>query len=104
MQPWGDCVQNGVATLNCIPVVFNNLVFWLIGLAGVTAVFFIIFAGIKFLTSGGDPKQVEGARKTLTYAILGLILILLAGAIIAIIAQITGTSCITKPFGFGNCS
>jgi len=100
---WGDCVQNGVATLACIPIVFNNVVDWAIALAGLTAVFFIIFAGIKFLTSGGDPKQVEGARKTLTYAIIGLIIVFLSFAIIKLIGTITGASCITKPFGFGNC-
>ena len=106
---WGDCVQNGVATLACIPIVFNNIVDWAVALAGLTAVFFIIFAGIKFLTSGGDPKQVDGAKKTLTYAIAGLIIVFLAFAIITLIGTITGANCISKNFSagryldFGNC-
>ena len=96
------CVQNGAATLQCIPAVFKNVVSWAFILAGIAAVFFIIFSGIKFITSGGDPKQVEEARKTMTYAIIGLLVILLSFAIINIIAGITGVSCITA-FGFDNC-
>jgi Type IV secretion system pilin len=99
---WGSCVQNGVATLQCIPIVFKNIVFWLFALAGIAAVFFVMFAGVKFLTSGGDPKQVEGARKTMTYAIIGLVVILLSFAIVNLIAVVTGTTCITA-FGFSNC-
>lgn len=101
MSPWGDCVQNGVATLACIPIVFSNVVDWAIALAGTVAVFFIIFAGFKFLTSGGDPKQVEGAKKTLTYAIAGLIVVFLAFAIITLIGTITGANCISKNFSAG---
>ncbi|MCL6096056.1 MAG: pilin [Patescibacteria group bacterium] len=92
---------NSAATLACIPKVFSNVVDWALALAGLTAVFFIIFAGFKFLTSGGDPKQVEGARKTLTYAIAGLIIIFLAFAIIKLIGVITNADCITKGFSSG---
>ncbi len=101
---WGSCVQgsNQVATLACIPIVFKNIVFWLFALAGIAAVFFVMFAGIKFLTSGGDPKQVEGARKTMTYAIIGLVIIILSFAIINLIGVITGATCISA-FGFNSC-
>ncbi len=92
----------GVATLDCLKYAFSNVVDWAIALAGLTAVFFIIFAGFKFLTSGGDPKQVEGARKTLTYAIAGLIIVFLAFAIIKLIGTITGATCINT-FGFNTC-
>lgn len=99
-----DCFQNGdVATLRCIPAVFGNVVDWAVALAGAVAVFFIVLSGIKFLTSGGDPKQVEGARKTLTYTIIGLLIVFLSFAIIKLVGTITGASCIAKPFGFGNC-
>jgi uncharacterized membrane protein len=100
---WGNCVQNGVATLSCLPIVFGNIVDWAIALAGLTAVFFIIFSGIKFLTSGGDPKQVDGAKKTLTYAIAGLIIVFISFAIIKLIGTITGATCVSLPFGFNNC-
>ncbi|MDO8621007.1 MAG: pilin [Candidatus Levybacteria bacterium] len=91
-----------VGTLNCIPYLFENVVTAAFLFAGIIALIFIILSGIKFLMSGGDPKQLEGAKNTLTYAILGFILILLSFAILNFISGITGVPCI-KEFGFGNC-
>ncbi|MCL4353721.1 pilin [Patescibacteria group bacterium] len=103
---WGNCLfdQNGanVATLNCVKAVFYNVINYAFVFAGVAALVFVILSGIKFLTSGGDPKQVEGARQTMTYAIIGLVIILLSSAILNLIAGITGVACIDK-FGFNTC-
>lgn len=99
---WGKCVQNGVATLDCIGPLFQNIIGAALNLAGVVALFFIIFSGFKYITSGGDPKQLEGARQTLTYAIIGLLIILFSFFIINVIAETTGATCI-KLFGFTNC-
>lgn len=97
----GATVQK-VATLDCLPAVFQNLVNAALIFAGVVAVIFIIISGLKFITSGGDAKQIEGARHTLTYAIIGLIIILLSFMMINLIAGITGAQCI-KMFGFSSC-
>lgn len=99
-KDWGSCVENGVATLRCIPVVFQNLVSAALIFVGATAVIFIVYAGIKFITSGGDPKQVGEARKVMTFAIIGLILVLSSFAIMYFIAYATKTNCI-KNFNFG---
>lgn len=105
-MPWGECVKkingNEVATLDCIGPVFQNIVNTALTLAGVVALFFVIFSGYKFITSGGDPKQLEGARQTLTYAIIGLLVIFFSFFIINLIADTTGATCI-KLFGFTNC-
>ena len=99
-----DCVtSDGVAQLRCLPAVFQNIIGGALIFAGITALLVIIFAGFKFINSGGDPKQVEGARNTLTFAIAGLGLVLLSFLIINIIAYITNTQgCINK-LGFTNC-
>lgn len=102
MVNWGTCVENGVPTLNCLPVVFNSAVRWALIFGAITALFFIIFAGVKFIRSGGQPKLVEDARNTLAYAIIGLVTILISFAIINFISAATGVSCI-KYFGFGKC-
>src|SRR3990167_4334278 len=91
---WGDCVKDGVATLQCIPVVFQNIVNWALIFAGVAALFFVIFAGIKYIRSGGEEEKIKSARETLTYAIIGLVIIILSFAIINIISAITGVTCI----------
>ncbi|MBI4097875.1 MAG: hypothetical protein HY426_02440 [Candidatus Levybacteria bacterium] len=93
-----------VTTINCVPYIVGNVIFWLLLLAGIVALVLIIISGFKFVTSGGDPKQAEGARRTLTYAIIGLVVVLLSFAVISFIEEVTGLdkNCITR-FGFSQC-
>ena len=81
-------------TLGCIFPLITNVILWAIGLAGTVALFMIIFAGYQLLFSGGDAKAVDGARKTLTFAILGLVLIFLSFFILNLIATVTGVGCL----------
>ena len=55
------------------------------GIAGSLALMFIVIAGIKFVTSGGDPKKLASARSTITYAIIGLAVTILAFVILRIV-------------------
>ena len=101
---WTGCLSpEGVATLNCLPIVFNNIVNWALILSGTVALFLIILSGTKYIRSGGDQEKIKGARETLTYAVIGLIIILLSFAIINLISYVTQVPCI-KTFGFGNCT
>jgi len=103
IRDWGDCVVDGVAKLTCLPIVLNNVINFALIASGVVALFFIIWAGAKLVTSGGDQKRVEGARKTLTWAIIGLVIILLAFFIVNMVSFLTGVECI-QTIGFGNCT
>lgn len=94
---WGSCLQNGIATLACIPIVIKNVIQWALIFAGIIALFLIIYAGFQFVTSKGDPQQVDSAKKTLTYAIIGLLLILFSFAILNLISTVTGVSQISNP-------
>jgi len=93
---WGGCVDNGVATLRCVPIVFGNLINAALIFVGSVAAFFLVWGGIKFVTSGGDPKQVGEARQIITYALIGVILVLLSFAIIFFVSYATKVDCITK--------
>ena len=88
------CSVNGVATLECIFPLIGTLLYWALSAAGTVALFMIIVSGYQFLFSGGDAKSVEGARKTLTFAIIGLVVIFLSFLIIDLIASITGVACL----------
>lgn len=99
---WGDCVENGVATLRCIPIVFQNIVNAALIFVGVVAAFFIVYGGIKLATSGGDPKNVAQARQIITWAIVGVVIVLLSFAVIYFISYVTKVDCITK-LDFASC-
>ena len=97
-KDWGSCVQAipgapndpGVATLSCIWVVIQNVVNAALVLSAVVAVFLIIYSGFQYVTSSGDKEKVDSARKRLTYAIIGLVFIVLSYSIVVFISQFTG--------------
>ncbi len=103
VSTWGRCIDSsGAPTLNCIPVVFQIFVHNAYMFVGIVAVFLVMYSGFKFLTSGGDAKQVQSAQQTLTYAIIGLVVVILSFLVIQLVSVITGVECI-KMFGFTNC-
>ena len=81
---------NYIASLNCLPFVFQNAIKAAFVIAGIVALILIIYSGIKYILSGGDQKQVETARKTLTYAIIGFLIVLFSFLIVNVISVITG--------------
>lgn len=68
-----SCLVNGVPTLKCAEVVTGNLLF--MSNAFILLVLFIMFAigSFKFLTSLGSPDKMEEAKKTFTWAVIGLV-------------------------------
>ena len=54
-------------------------------IAGIAAVIVLIAGGIKFVTSNGDSSGVNSARQTIIYALIGLVVIVLAQAIISFV-------------------
>jgi len=99
-KDWGGCVKDNVPSLQCIPVVFGNIVSAALEFVGTVAVVMFVYAGIRIVTSGGDPKKLQGGRQILTYASIGLIIVLCSFGIIYFISYTTGVKCITT-FGFG---
>ncbi|MDZ4246792.1 MAG: pilin [Dehalococcoidia bacterium] len=84
-------VATDVGTIGCLEVYIQNLIAFIFPIAGAVALFFLIIGGIRFVTSGGEPKAVETAKKTLTYAVMGLALIFLVFFILkGVILPLTG--------------
>lgn len=82
--------QGGVPTIAGVAELFQNVASAVLGLAGIALFIYLLIGGFKYLTSGGDPKAVEEAKKTLTYAIGGIILIAAAYLILKFIETFTG--------------
>ncbi len=54
-------------------------------IVGIVSVIVIIFSGFRFITSGGDAQQVASARSGIIYAIVGIVIVILAQAIVAFV-------------------
>jgi protein-S-isoprenylcysteine O-methyltransferase Ste14 len=65
--------------------VLNDIIGWILLLVGGIAVLFIIWGGIQYVTSSGNKDKAEQAKKTLLYAVIGLIVIVLADVIVNVV-------------------
>jgi hypothetical protein len=86
------CFQDasGVATISDLPCLIERIISPLPGLIALAAVGMIIFAGIRIITAGSDPKAYASAISTFQWAIIGLILLLVAWLILVMIKNFTG--------------
>ena len=92
---WGEpfavpAGKNEVATLKGLELVFQKILNYAVMFAVVVLFILLVIGGFKFLTSGGDPKATESAQKTLTYAILGIVLLIAIWFILLFIEKFTG--------------
>jgi len=74
----GQSAGYGTATFGVVAGRIINAVF---GLLGLGAVIIIIVAGFQWMSSGGDKEKIDGAKKLMTSALVGLIIVILAYAI-----------------------
>jgi len=56
----------------------NTIVTIISFVAGIAAVIMIIVSGLKYITSGGDSGKVSSAKNTLIYALIGVVVAVLA--------------------------
>lgn len=61
-------------------------------IAVLVALFFLIWGGIKWITSGGDKGGVESARNQIVAAVIGLVIVFLAFFILNLVLQLFGLS------------
>lgn len=81
-----------LCTLN-IGTAIGNLVIFIYIIAVIAALLYLLWGGLKWLTSGGDKTSVQAAREHITAAIIGLVIIFLSYLILSLIAKFfLGTS------------
>ncbi|MEO5499574.1 MAG: hypothetical protein ABIR46_03680, partial [Candidatus Saccharimonadales bacterium] len=75
----GKSAGNSAADFN---ILINRIINLLLFLIGAIAVIMIIIGGIRYTTSGGDSSQTKGARDTILYSVVGLVIAIMAFAIV----------------------
>ena len=68
----------------------SNLTTWIVGILAGVATLFLTIGGLRYLTAGGDPGQVEKAKTALKSAAVGYALAVLAPLIVSILASLVG--------------
>ena len=67
-----------------------NIINWVLGLLGIIAVIMILYGGFMWLTAGGNEDKVGSAKKIISAAVIGLIIVLLAWAIVNFVLRTAG--------------
>lgn len=73
-----------------VPEVITNLRNWIVGILAALATLFLTFGGLRYLMAGGDPGEVESAKRALKAAAIGYGLAILAPVIVTILQGIVG--------------
>ena len=80
----GDETGRGAASFtNLLESIINILLF----IIGAIAVIMIIIGGIKYTTSNGDQAQVTSAKNTIMYAVVGLVVAIMAYSIVNFVVK-----------------
>ncbi len=73
-----------------IPEILNAVAGFLYALALAVVTIMVLWGGLQILTAAGNPTQIEKGKKTLLYAVIGTVVILVAGGIADLVADILG--------------
>lgn len=88
MQPGTEVPQEVYDAAGCnnnndaLPSIIINILNAIIAVAGLVAVIFIIIGGFNYMTSAGDSGKTKKAKDTILYAVIGLVICVLAFAIV----------------------
>ena len=70
----------------------TNVLYWIYAIGGLVAVAVIVYGGVKYVMSQGDPGKTKQASQIIAYALIGLGVVVLAGAITAFATGVIGGS------------
>lgn len=94
-ESWKSLADKDVATIASLETLFKNVAVAVGSLAAVALFIMLIVGGFKLLFSGGDAKQLEAAKGTLSSAIIGIVVVAAAYLIIKLIGDFAGVPDIT---------
>jgi hypothetical protein len=87
---WADTTGDKAAKISDFEAIFENILKITAEIAIIVLFLALVGAGLKYLTSGGDPKATESAQHSLTNAILGILFFSVIWLLFSFIGQFLG--------------
>ena len=82
-------IDNPLAA-NSITELIAQIADWVLRIGLIISTIIILWAAIVFMTSGGNSTRVTMARQTLWYAIIGIVILLLADGVAIFVKNFLG--------------
>lgn len=84
------CPSCNVPTLTGVEVVIARILQLATTVAGLVAFLYLIWGGFLWLTAGDDDQKISQAKNTITYAFVGLLMLVGSLIVIKAIEEVTG--------------
>ena len=81
------CIPRGADSDITVNELILRIVNFLLGVAAVVAILFIVIGGFRYIMSAGNEEQAQKGKKTLINAVIGLVIVILSYAIVSVVAQ-----------------
>jgi len=97
-----NLVPNELQGINNIINIIRTAIRFILIVAFIAAFVMLLIGGIRWILAGGDEKAVAGARGTITAALIGLVIVLVAFAIIRLVEIFFNVTIISGQFSIPN--
>jgi hypothetical protein len=81
-----NCSDTNMGVVDLIVKIVN----FLLGVAFIIAVLFLVIGGFKFIISNGNAEQAKAGRATITNALIGIAVIIVSYILVSVIARAAG--------------
>lgn len=79
LEDVGDVVGEG--TQQDLPTLIGNFINVFLSILGIIFVVLVVYAGFLYMTASGEDEKVKKAKKLLTQAVIGIVIVVTAYAI-----------------------
>lgn len=83
-------INTSCSDMSCVMGKVGEFGGYLLWAAGGLAIIFLIIGGIRYLVSAGNSTQTEAAKKTIIYALVGLVIVILSATIVGVLTSFLG--------------
>ncbi len=88
----GDKCLVNVPTLKGFEVIVARFLQLAVAFGSLIVFIFLLYGGFLWVTAGADDQKISQAQKTITYAVIGLVLMIVSILVLKVIEDITGVS------------
>ena len=81
----GSNLPHAQATSSTLTTFFNIL----LGVMGAIVFLMVVVAGLRYITSEGEPEKIAESKRMIIYSLVGLVIISLAAAIVNFVVKAT---------------
>lgn len=90
-QAYAELVKSGEASqFSDLEIIVDNIIRAVVPIAGVVLFAMLVYGGMQYLSSGGNPESMQKARSALTYAVAGVALLVVAWLALLFVQTFTG--------------